>query len=128
MGPVWDIAFSSDGKHLASGGNDGTARIWDLATGLHVLTATQKDAIQAVAFGIDGKIIASGQGQSIKVWNATDGELVREIPARLAMVRDLSFSPDGMTLASAGNDSSIALWDVETGAPKAGSRPSSARR
>ncbi len=115
---VFDIAFSPDGKRMASGGIDGTARIWDLATGRHVLALGQKDPVQAVAFSIDGKTLALGYGRSIRLCRASDGSLNGEIRTGLAQVQDLAFSPDSKTVASAGNDGSIALWDIESGALK----------
>ena len=114
-GLVLDIAMSADGKHLASGGEDRTIRIWDLDSGRHVQLPEQPEAVQAVAFSPDGKTLASAQGLSVKIWDASDGRPLGEVQGQVAMARDLAFSPDNRTFVSAGNNGVITLWDIKSG-------------
>jgi RNA polymerase sigma factor (sigma-70 family) len=128
---VYSLAFSPDGKTLASAAGDSTIRLWDPATGKEIPRGGHGNEItvEAVAFSADGKTVASGQGKTIALWEAATGKLIRRIagPPPLAKsnlpvaasqrekVWSLAFSPDGKTLASGSGDTSIYLWDPATG-------------
>jgi len=106
------MAFSPDGRLLASGGSDSTIKIWDLST-WHELRSLPDNAgaVFAFVFTPDGKTLVSG-GQTIKIWDVATGQKLRSMPG---ISEGLALSPDGRTLASGNFDHSITLWDVATG-------------
>lgn len=112
------VAFSPDGKHIASASNDGTALLWDVTTGtvLHVLS-NHKDAVRTVAFSLDGKLLALGSADnSITLWDTTRNEALYTLEGHTGWVNAVAFSPDGKRLASGSGDKRVRLWDTTTGA------------
>ncbi len=120
-GRVWSVAYSPDGKTLASGGGGkvGEIKLWDLASGqarpISFIGHTAE--VSFVVFSPDGKTLASGSNdRTIRLWEAATGKAKRSFPADL--VTSLAFSPDGQTLASGCYDWTVQLWDVATGREK----------
>lgn len=111
------VAYAPDGKVLATGGRDGTARLWD-ADGGRLVAIPHPSEVRCLAISPDGKRLATGcLGDAIiRIWEIPSGRLKREIAGEVVETRNLDFSPDGRTLASAANDSAVRLWDVESGA------------
>ncbi|HEV3260923.1 MAG TPA: PQQ-binding-like beta-propeller repeat protein [Gemmataceae bacterium] len=120
-GSVHGLAVSPDGKTLASGGDAGVIRFWDLATGKELRhIQAHRSQVLSVAFSPDGKALASGcfDVGGARLWDAATGKLLRQFkgnPARANLVRSIAFSPDGQILATGGVDKAIRLWDVATG-------------
>ena len=114
---VASIAFSPDGKTLASGGNfiDQTLRIWDAQTGAPLKTLTDgSSSFDTIAYSPDSKRIVSG-GFSIKLWDLQTGEYVKTLGGGQGFYhRAVAYSPDGRRIAS-DSGKVVWLWDAERG-------------
>jgi WD40 repeat protein len=113
---VVSVAFSPDGKTLASGSWDKTIKLWDVATGAELRALTGHSTyVISVAFSPDGKTLASASYDTIRLWNVASGAQLRMLTGHSA-VYSVAFSPNGKTLASGSNDKTIRLWDMGSGA------------
>ncbi len=135
--PVNGVAFSPDGKLLASGSGDlgfeedfdaltgeknASIILWDVSTQekRSDLRFDYTDPIVSVAFSPDGSLLASGSKDGeVWIWNVATGQLDWSYNNyHKGPVNSVAFSPDGKTLASGGGDSQIILWDIATGEPR----------
>ncbi|MBW4567795.1 MAG: hypothetical protein KME31_07170 [Tolypothrix carrinoi HA7290-LM1] len=114
---VMSVAFSPDGKLLATGCADANIRLWQVQTGKHLLTFEgHTNQIFSVAFSPQGNILASGSVDSlVKLWDISTGKEIRTCTGHDLGVSSVDFSPDGEILASGGLDNIVKLWDVSTG-------------
>jgi WD40 repeat protein len=124
---VTSVAWSPDGKRLATAGDDDTAKVWDVANGQELLTLRgHNESVSSVAWSPDGKRLATGSwDHTAKVWDATSGQELLTLKGHNANVVSVAWSPDGRRLASISGedlfrsgisgDHTAKVWDVASG-------------
>ena len=115
---IWRLAFSPDGTKLASASQDGTAKVWDAATGDELLSLRGHTlgGVNSVTFSPDGKRLATaGDDNTVRVWDAATGQELLRLSGHTDPVLDVMFSPDGKHVASASVDQTAMIWHAETG-------------
>ncbi|MEG4133744.1 AAA-like domain-containing protein, partial [Microcoleus sp. Pol14C2] len=113
---VNSVAFSRDGKTLASASDDNTIKLWNLQTQTEIKTLTgHSNEVYSVVFSPDGKTLASAsKDKTIKLWNLQTQTEIKTLTGHSNAVYSVAFSPDGLTLASASSDKTIKLWNLQT--------------
>ena len=128
FGFIFSMAVSPDGKRIATGhydgyGSYGHLRVWDATTGekLHDIKAHHDTSCWAVTFSPDGKRIASGGKEDVKVWDAQTGKELLTIKDT-GSVQFVAYSPDGKRIITGSRDhfkrtgqGAMRVWDAETG-------------
>ncbi|WP_013325407.1 NACHT domain-containing protein [Gloeothece verrucosa] len=117
LGAVYSVAFSADGKLLATGDSHGVIRIWNTASRKELLTLTGHQSwVYSVAFAPDSQTLASGsEDNTVKLWNYQSGECLHTLTGHQKGVRSVAFAPDSQTLASGSDDHTVKLWNYKSG-------------
>ncbi len=114
---VLSVAFSPDGRWLASGSGDRTIRVWDVENldAVPRVLNGHEDWVGSVAFSPDGQWLASGSDdRTVRVWDMENLDAApRVLNGHEDWVRSVAFSPDEQWLASGSDDGTVRVWDVE---------------
>jgi WD40 repeat protein len=118
FGITFSVAYSLDGRWLATGHSDGVISIWDTETGTEFLNCVGNvGRVYSVAFSPNSKILASGcDDMTVKLWDVSNGMCLRTMLGHTSGVGSVAFSPSGEILASSGEDMGIRIWNISNGA------------
>lgn len=111
------VEFSPDGKRIVTASDDGTARVWDTATGVLRLTLRgHTNWLWQASFSPDGtRIVTASRDLTARIWDAKTGAPIRTLTGHLASVLDARYLKSGKEIATASADKTVKIWDAETG-------------
>ncbi|MEK6406865.1 MAG: protein kinase [Acidobacteriota bacterium] len=113
---VLAVAFSPDGRLVASGDDSGLLTLWNAATGEKIAALREHEFIWDVKFSPDGKLLATvGDHGTVKVWDSAARKVITSFSGHTEKVFCIHFSSDGKKLASGSQDGTARVWDVATG-------------
>jgi WD40 repeat protein/transcriptional regulator with XRE-family HTH domain len=116
-GMVWSLAFSPDGRTLATGSHDGSIKSWDLESGALLWTGWHTNNINRVAFAPDGSLLASsGTDAAVRLWDPRRGMHLETLP-HPDPVCAIAWSPDGRLLVTGDIEGCIRLWEIQKSQP-----------
>jgi WD40 repeat protein len=113
--PVYGVAFSPDGKRLATASDDNTAKVWDAFTGRELLTLRGHSYhVRGVAFSPNGKYLATASNDdTTRVWDAATGQALLTLHGHKGFVWGVAYSPDGKRLATASEDGTVQVYAID---------------
>jgi WD40 repeat protein len=121
-GTVGSAAFSPDGARIVTGSADGTARIWDAATGKEVTVLRgHESGVSSAAFSLDGaRIVTASEDKTARIWDAGTGKEIMTLRGHEGAVYSAAFSRDGARIVTASDDKfapdhTARIWDAATG-------------
>ena len=125
---VRGLAFSADGRLLASSSVDQSARLWNIETGQQARVFTgHTGEVSGVSLSPDGRLLATASWDlTVRLWDAATGAELQSLTGHTSWIQGVAFSPDGSLLASGASDG-LRLWRIEAGgAPQPAARPPAA--
>jgi len=116
-GWVRSIAFSSDGGRIITASYDGTAKVWDAASGVELLRLSGHDGhVNSAAFSPDGRrIVTASADKTVRIWDAVSAQELMRLNGHTLGVETAEFSPDGARIVTASIDKSARIWDAASG-------------
>jgi WD40 repeat protein/serine/threonine protein kinase len=116
---ILSVAFPPDGRRVAAGSVDSSARIWDAITGQDLLTLKgHLGPVRSIAFSRDGlRIITGSDDRTARIWDAATGQLLRALKGHTDEVLSVAFSPDGGRIATGSADGTARIWEASSGKP-----------
>ena len=114
---AWSVAFSNDGKYLATGHVDGIIRLWDLSNSQQIKTLKgHTSGVNSVCFNPhDETIVSSSDDKTVRIWNINTGQCLKIFRGHLGFIRSVTANTDMQILASGSDDGTVLLWDINTG-------------
>lgn len=116
---VWAVAYSPDGKMIATGHSedDDSVKLWDAATGGLIKVLKGANALPwSIAFSPEGAKLAGAFNDRVaRVWDVASGRESLVLSGHRSRVTSVAFSPDGKTIATGSDDETVKLWDAATG-------------
>ncbi len=116
---MWAVTFAPDGKTALTGSYDGTAYLWDVATGQARRRFTgHLAAISSVAFAPDGKTFVTGSwDRTVRLWDVATSEQLSRFIGHTDVVSSVAFAPDGQSVLSTSSDGTVRLWAIISSQP-----------
>ncbi|MBD2165554.1 caspase family protein [Calothrix membranacea FACHB-236] len=112
--PLRSVSFNPDGNQLATSGDDGIVRVWDLHGKLLAELQGHKDSVRSISFSLNSQLLVSaGDDGIVRVWNLQNWQLEKKWEAQQGRVWSIAFSPDAQQIASAGEDGTVRLWNLQ---------------
>jgi WD40 repeat protein len=119
-GTLWAAAFAPDVALLVTASDDGTARLWDAASGAELAVLRHDGLVNQVVFAPDGRrLLTASTDNSARLWDAATGAPVATLKGHEGFVQSAAFSADGRRIVTASWDNTARLWDAAAGAPQA---------
>jgi len=113
---VTDLAFSRDGRLLASASRDRTVRLWAVGSGENVRTFSEHPwEVAGVCLAADGSALVTGSYRTVSIWDLAGGDLLQSLEGPTGTITSLALSPDDQRIAAACDDKTLSLWDTESG-------------
>ncbi|MEM7534912.1 MAG: effector-associated domain EAD1-containing protein [Chloroflexota bacterium] len=109
------VAWSNDGRYIASGDVDGRVNIWSAETGEQLHRFDVNSTTRSLNWHPDSQQLAIGSGDDVSIWSLDEQYVIQRFDGHTGSVRSVQWSPDGTRLASTGDDEAALIWDVAGG-------------